>query len=355
MTNHLFNILTINPGSTSTKVALFSNNEKRVQQTIRHEPKSVQGTRLWDQFDRRLNAVQTFIADNHITLLDAVVGRGGLFKPVKRGTFKVNKTMVNDARRGVQGEHVSNLGCALAQSVAESFDCPAFVVDPVSVDEFEPVARLSGHPLIERTCLSHALNLGAAAHWTAEKMGIDISESRFIVAHLGSGISVAPLLNGRIIDVNDASNAGPFSPERTGSLPMQPFASLCFSGQYTFKDIKKLVNGQGGLMAYLNTNDLIVVEHKITDGDSNAKLVYDAMIYQIAKEIGAMATVLCGNVQAIVLTGGLAQSNTLVSALSERIAFIAPVHVYAGELEMEAMAAGAWRVLTGQEKMKIYR
>ena len=354
MPETVFNILTINPGSTSTKVALFENNAKRVQQTIRHDPESVPGTRLWDQFDLRLHAVQTFIAENQITRLEAVVGRGGLFKPVKRGTFKVNQTMINDARRGLQGEHVSNLGCALAQSVAEAFDCPAFVVDPVSVDEFEPVARLSGHPLIERRCLSHALNLRAAAYWTAEKSGNDISESRFIAAHLGSGISVAPLLNGRIIDVNDASNAGPFSPERTGSLPMQPFASLCFSGQYTLKEIKQLVNGQGGLMAYLNTNDLRVVETKIQDGDDNAKKVYEAMIYQIAKEIGAMATVLLGDVQAIVLTGGLAQSKKLISHLSKRVEFIAPVHVYAGELEMEAMAAGAWRVLTGQEKVKIY-
>ncbi len=355
LTSKSFLIFVINPGSTSTKLALFENKELLNAQTVTHdENKLATCEGIFDQMDLRLAAVREFLDKINPPRLDAVVGRGGLLKPLSRGTYLVNEQMIKDARRGVQGQHVSNLGCILAHLVAAEYQCPAMVVDPVSVDEFEPVARLSGHPLIERRSLSHALNLRAAAIWAAEREGAAVDRVNFVAAHLGGGISVAAIKGGRIIDVNDASSAGPFSPERSGSLPLMPFAELCFSGKYSLAQIKKMIMGEGGMKAYLGTSDLTVVEKRIRAGDEKAKLVFDAMVYQIAKEIGAMATVLCGEVRAIVLTGSLAFSEMLVESLKARISFIAPVVVIAGEKEAEAMAQGAWRVLVGVEKLKEY-
>jgi butyrate kinase len=282
------------------------------------------------------------------------VGRGGLLRPLKRGTYLVNDAMIEDARAGVQGDHVSNLGCALAEKIADLYKCKAFVVDPVSVDEFEPLARYSGHPLISRRALSHSLNLRAAAIWAAEQLGIRIEESQFVVAHLGGGISVAPLKGGRIIDVNDASSDGPFSPERAGGLPLQPLIDLCYSGEYSKSDIRQMVMGKGGLSAYLGTTDAREIEKRISDGDRKAEEIYMAMAYQISKEIAAMASVLFGRVNAVVITGGLARSARLLDAIRERIAFLGPLVVFPGELEMEAMAAGAFRVLSGSEKVVNY-
>lgn len=346
----MYKILVINPGSTSTKIALFHDNKKIIQENIIHdaeENRKYPG--VWDQYDMRLGDIQSFIKSNDIDSLSAVVGRGGLLRPVRRGVYPVNDLMLKDARSNYQGEHISNIGCALAHDVAQQFDCPAFVVDPVSVDEFEPVARISGHPLIERRSLSHALNLRAAAIWAAEKLAVDVNKINFIVAHLGGGISVAPVQAGRIIDVNDASSDGPFSPERTGGLPLQPFIKLCFSGKYSEGEMKKMVMGKGGLVAYTGSADLTALESRMEQGDSEARLLFQAMAYQIAKEIGAMATVLSGDVAAIVLTGGLAKSGGLVAEIEERVRFIAPIIVFPGELEMEAMAAGALRVLTNKE------
>jgi len=347
-------ILAINPGSTSTKVAIFAGNRKIKESKLNHSQEELDRfNALWDQFDMRLKAIQDFLADQNYRF-DAVVGRGGLLKPVRRGTYLVNDAMLEDARAGVQGEHVSNLGCALAYRVAQKYGCNAYVVDPVSVDEFQSLARYSGHPLITRRSLSHALNIRAAAIWAAEQINKDVTQTNYIVAHMGGGISVAPVQGGSIIDVNDASSDGPFSPERTGGLPLQPFIDLCFSGRFSRRDMKRLVMGNGGLVAYLNTNDLKVVEEKIRQGDDYAREVFQAMIYQIAKEIGAMSTVLHGQVQRIVLTGGLARSDRLVTELRERVQFIAPVIVIPGELEMEAMAAGVLRVLSKQEQAKTY-
>ena len=349
-------ILVINPGSTSTKTALFCSDKQIVShvETLQSSRSNSTGS-LWEQFETRLLAVQRFIQNNKISRIDAVVGRGGLLKPVRRGIYKVNETMLQDARKGVQGEHPANLGCALAQQIAQEWRCPAFVVDPVSVDEFEPPARYSGHPLIERRTLSHALNLRAAAYWGADKQGISLQKSRFVISHLGGGISIAAVRGGRIIDVNDASSAGPFSPERSGSLPLQQFADLCFSGTYSRAKIKKMIMGEGGLVAYLGTSNLIEIEARIDGGDLKAKEVYEAMAYQVAKEIAAMASVLCGRVDAVVLTGGLANSHRFLGKIKKRISFIAPIIVFAGELEMEAMASGALRVLTGNERAKNYR
>ena len=347
-------ILVINPGSTSTKVALFHGDEKIESREIRHDP--WKGAELWDQFEPRAAAVETFLqsALPPGRDLQAVAGRGGLLKPLKRGTYRVNGSMIEDCRRNVQGAHVSNLGAALAGAIARRYGCPAYTVDPVSVDEFEPLAYYSGHPLIPRRSLSHALNLRAAALRAAGQLELDADRSAFVVVHMGGGISVAPVQGGRVIDVNDASSAGPFSPERSGSLPLMPVIDLCFSGQYSIDQIKRMIMGRGGMKAYLGTSDLAKVECRIESGDEKALVVLRAMAYQIAKETGAMATVLRGQVDAVVLTGGLAHSERLIQELKSRIAFIAPVLVYPGEMELEAMAGGVLRVLRGREQALTY-
>lgn len=351
-------ILAINPGSTSTKVAVFEDETCTHAEHLGHPSEELEEVgSLWGQFELRKNAVLKFLQDNglELTSFDAVVGRGGLLKPLRGGTYRVNEAMIEDARRGVQGQHVSNLGCALAKAIADEAGCPAFVVDPVSVDEFEPLARYSGHPRIERRSLAHALSIHAVARRAAQQLGLDYEVANFVVAHLGGGISVAPVKGGRIIDVNDASSDGPFSPERTGGLPLQPFITLCFSGEFTEQEMRRFVMGKGGLVAYLGTNNAVEVERRIVqERDARAREVYEAMAYQIAKEIGAMATVLKGQVDAIVLTGGLASSDMLCNWIAERVSFIARIIRYPGELEMEAMAEGALRVLRGEQEALEY-
>lgn len=352
-----YKIFVINPGSTSTKVALFENNRLIFEETIRHDLERLKKFQsIGDQLAFRKQALLTLLATRQtgVKQFDAVVGRGGLLRPLAGGTYRVNDRMIEDARIGVQGEHASNLGCPLAAFTASQAGCPAFVVDPISVDEFEPLARYSGHPLLERKSLAHTLNIHAVSRWMAKKMEIPFEKSRFVVAHLGGGISVAPVKGGRIVDVNDASSAGPFSPERTGTLPLQGFITLCFSGTYTEKQMRRLVMGGGGLVAYLKTNDAREVEKRIGRGDKKAREVYEAMAYQIAGEIGSMAAVLSGKVDAVVLTGGLAQSALLTGWIRKRVAFIAPVECIPGEFEMQAMAEGALRVLTGEEKALEY-
>lgn len=352
-----YKILVINPGSTSTKVALFENETPKFEEKINHPIEQLkQIPNLWDQFDFRKKDLFAFLDRHHVSSqeLSAVVGRGGLIKPIPGGTYLVNEAMIADARQGVQGEHASNLGCALAKSIADLSGVPAYTVDPVAVDEFEPLARYSGHPLIQRRTLAHALNIHAVGRMAAQKLGIDYLQANFIIAHLGGGISICPLKQGRIIDVNDASSSGPFSPERTGELPLQQFIDLCFSGKYTERHMRKLVMGEGGLIAYLKTNNAEEVERRIREGNEEAKIIYEAMAYQIAKEIGAMATVVKGDVRAIVISGGLAQSQILINWITERVKFIAEVFVFPGEFEMEALAKGALRVLRGQEAAKNY-
>lgn len=350
-------ILVVNPGSTSTKIAIFEGENQVDLKVLRHSPEELSMFKtLWEQFDFRLKIILEFLDENGLKPADfsAIVGIGGLLRPVKGGVYRVNEKMLEDARNNFQGEHPSNLGCALAYEIAKMGNVEAFTVDPVSVDEFEPLARYSGHPLIQRRSLSHALNIHATARLASEKIGKKYEEANFIIAHLGGGISVCPVKGGKIIDANDASSDGPFSPERTGGLPLQPFITLCFSGKYNEQEIRKLVMGKGGLVAYLGTNDANEVEKRINEGDAYAREVYEAMAYQIAKEIGAMATVLKGDVDAIVLTGGLANSKMLVDWIIERVSFIAPVLVFPGEDEMKALALGALRVLRGEEKAKEY-
>jgi len=357
MKNDVYEILIINPGSTSTKVAKFENEELIIQKTLSH-PDSVlkRYKTIIDQFPYRQKAIESFLADEKISVseLQAIVGRGGLFRAIEGGTYEINENMKTDAREGKHGQHSSNLGCLLASAIAEKSNIPAFVVDPVSVDEFEPLARYSGHVLLERKCLSHALNLHMVARWTAKKRNISLQKSSFVIAHLGGGISIAPLKSGKIIDVNDASSAGPFSPDRTGTLPLQGFIDLCFSGKYSKKETKKMVMGEGGLKSYFGITDVLEVEKRIKNGDSKAKEIIEAMAYQIAKEIGAMVTVLNGKVDSIILTGGLAKYDRLVNWINERVKFIAPIEKIPGEFEMEALAMGALRVLRKEEQAKQY-
>jgi butyrate kinase len=340
-------ILVINPGSTSTKLALYLDDQPEACTEVRHDTGSApRSARLWDQYRERLHRVRewAFATTREVS---AVVGRGGLLRPVAGGTYRVNQRMLDDAQNNVQGEHASNLGCAMAHALAKEFGCDAYVVDPVSVDELEPLARYSGHPVISRKSLSHALNIHAAARRAAKELNLPFEESMFVVAHLGGGISIAPVRGGRIVDINDASSDGPFSPDRTGGLPLQEFITLCFSGSHTEQEVRQLVMGNGGLFAYLGTRDARKVEQSIAGGDEKAREVYQAMAYQIAKEIGAMATVSSGEIQAIVLTGGLAASEQLIGWIRDRVEFIAPVRTYPGEDEMKALAEGALGVLNG--------
>lgn len=347
-----FTILAINPGSTSTKIALFRNNEQIADGTIKHEaPKGG----IWDEFETRLGQIkEKFEAIRGDAVLSAVVGRGGLLKPLTGGTYTVDEAMLADARANLQGEHAANMGCAFADAIGREQGVAAYIVDPICTDEFEDIARYSGHPLIERRALAHTLNMHSVARRAAKDNGIPYDQSHFVVAHLGGGISISPIRGGRIIDANDASSNGPFSPDRTGTLPLQPFIKLCFSGKYDAAEMKKMVMGNGGLVAYLGTNDLMEAEERAANGDTKADEVIEAMSYQIAKEIGCMAAALGRKPDGIVLTGGIARSERVVNAVKLRVGWIAPVYTYPGEHEMTALAEGTLRVLSGEEQPKKY-
>ncbi len=351
---HEHTILVVNPGSTSTKVAVAEGESLVRRETFRHSSEELkQMPRIWDQFQLRTATLKAWVEQN-LSRCDAVITLGGLLRPLAGGVYKVNQAMINDARANLQGEHASNLGCALAFELAQLFSCQAFVGDPVSVDEFEPLSYYSGHPLIKRRALSHSLNIHAAARRAAHDRGTQLGNASFIIAHLGGGISIAPVKSGKIVDVNDAASDGPFSPERTGGMPLQQFISLMVSRQYNELQLRKLVMGEGGLVAYLGTNSVIEVEKRVNEGDAAATEVFQAMAYQIAKEIGAMSTVLSGKVDAIVLTGGAASSTMLTGWIQERVEFIAPVMIYPGEDEMQALASAAFRVLSGEEQLLEY-
>lgn len=347
-------VLVVNPGSTSTKLAVFTDCEQRYAETIWHPVSDLERfPSIWSQFSYRLTICRTW-ASKHVEECDAVVAIGGLLKPVPGGTYRVNERMVHDAESNLHGEHASNLGCAVAYRLAHEYKCLPLVVDPVSVDEFEPLAYYSGYPTIKRRSLSHAVSIHAAARRTAREMSMPLDKTSFVVCHLGGGISIAAVRGGRIIDVNDAASDGPFSPERTGGLPLQAFIDLCYSHTFTKEQVKSLVMGRGGLVAYLGTNSTQEVERMIDKGDEKAREVYQAMAYQIAKEIGAMGTVLKGNVDAIIITGGIARSSMLIPWVEERVRTIARVIIYPGDDEMKALAAGALRVLQGEEPAKEY-
>lgn len=350
-------ILTINPGSTSTKVALFMDKQNVHQKNLSHSAEELEKfDQVVDQYQYRLDIILDWLRETGTGLdsLDAVVGRGGLLAPIPGGTYKVTPGMIDDLRKAARGEHASNLGAMLAKGIAGRAGVPAYIVDPVSVDEFDDIARISGLPELPRRTHSHALNIKAVAHRVAKEEGRPLTDLRLIMVHLGGGISIAPVKDGRMIDVNGANDQGPFSPERAGGVPTEALVKIAYSGKYSHGELKKKVIGKAGLVGYLGTNDAREVEKMIEQGDQKAALVFRAMAYQIAKEIGAMATVLKGKVDYIVLTGGLAHSERLVSMITGMIGFIAPVKVHPGEDEMRALAEGAYRVLSGEEKAKIY-
>ncbi len=349
-------VLAINPGSTSTKVAVFEKKENLLQENIDHSEEDLKHfKKITDQFEYRKKLIIDWLNKEGYKLEDfiAIVARGGLIRPIPSGIYSVTDAMIEDLKIGVQGQHASNLGGIIARSIADEFSLPAYIVDPVAVDEFEDIARISGMKEIPRRSLVHALNIKATAYRVAGEKGRDIKDLNMIAAHLGGGISIVPLKNGRMIDTNNANEMGPFSPERSGGLPSSDLAKLCFSGKYKdFSEFKPLIRGRGGLYSYLGTKDLREAE-KMMENDDYAKLVVDAMAYQISKEIGAMATVLEGKVDYIILTGGMAYSKYLTESIKKRVQFIAPVIVEAGEDEMEALNDGVLRLLDGEEA-KVY-
>lgn len=352
-----FRILVINPGSTSTKIAVFEDEAEGFSRSINHSRLELEPfDRVWDQYEFRKKVIKEALEDaqQRPEKLSAVVGRGGLFRPVVSGTYRVNELMIEDGRNAYGGEHPSNLGAVLAFGIGWDYHIPSFIVDPPSVDEFVPTARYSGLPEFPRRSLFHALNIKATARLAASDLKKRYNQVNLIVAHLGGGISVAAIGKGKVVDANNALDSGPFTPERTGSLPMFEFAQWCFSGKVRLDQVKKRLVGGGGLVAYLDTNNCKEVEKMIQEGNKEAKRVYDAMIYQIACEIGNRAVALKGKVDAIILTGGLAHSDYVVERLREWVGFLAKILVYPGEDEMKALALGALRVLKGEEEAKTY-
>lgn len=350
-------VLAINPGSTSTKVAIFEGEKELKTFKIDHKKEDLEKyKKIPDQYDYRLNLIGDWLKLENISTssLIAVVGRGGLLRSMPGGTYSVTDVMIEDLKIGIQGEHASNLGGMLAKGLADLENIPAYIVDPVAVDEFHEIARISGLKEVPRKSLVHALNIKAVSHRKAKEVNKRLEDLNLVVAHLGGGISIAAVEKGKIIDVNNAKEMGPFSPDRTGSLPIGDLVKMCYSGKYTLSEMKLMIQGEGGLFSYLGTMDGRDVEERIKNGDEYAKLIYDAMAYQIGKEIGTYAAVLYGKVDYIILTGGLSYSAYLVDKIKEMIEFISEVVVYPGEDEMEALNKGAQRVLNGQEKVKIY-
>lgn len=354
-----YRLLIMNPGSTSTKIGVYEDDKEILIETLRHSAEEIgQYPTIVDQFEFRKNVILNVLKEKNfdIKTLSAVVGRGGLLKSIEGGTYAVNDSMLEDLKIGVQGQHASNLGGIIANEIAKELNIPAFIVDPVVVDEMEEVARVSGMPEIERKSIFHALNQKAVAKRYAKECNKDYSELNLIVAHLGGGISVGAHKAGRVVDVNNALDGeGPFSPERSGGVPVGDLVKLCFSGKYSEAEIKKMITGKGGIVAYLGTNDAKAVDERAAAGDAEAKLIYDAMGYQVAKEIGKCAAVLSGKVDAIILTGGIAYSKNLVSYIKERVEFISQVVVYPGEDEILALAEGGLRVLRGEEAAREYK
>ena len=354
-----YKLLIINPGSTSTKIAVYEDEKELFEETLRHSSEEIgEFKHILDQKSFRIELILEILQQNKIDIkeMNAIVGRGGLLKPIISGTYNVNDLMLKDLKESVQGEHASNLGAIIANEIANSINKPAFIVDPVVVDEMEEIARLSGIPELQRKSIFHALNQKAVAKRYAKENSKKYEDINIIVCHMGGGVSVGAHKNGKIIDVNNALDGdGAFSPERSGGVPAGDLARMCFSGKYTLEEVLKKITGKGGFVAYLDTNDARVVEKGALLGEPKAKLVHDAMGYQVAKDIGAAATVLNGKVDVIILTGGMTYGKPMVNLISEKVGFIAPIVVYPGEDEMLALAQGVIRVLSGEEELKEYK
>jgi len=352
-------ILVINPGSTTTKIAIYNNRKETFLINVKHDKEVLQKfDRIFDQYEYRKNMISEILENSGFDLrrMDIIVGRGGLFKPIAGGVYKVNEAMLRDVQNPM-GEHESNLGGVIAYELAKEAGShvPAIIVDPTCMDEMEEIARISGMPELPRRSFLHALNQRVIGRKYAKEINKRYEDINVIVVHMGGGISCGAHCKGRIIDVNNGLNGdGPMSPERSGGLPVGQLVDLCFSGKYNRNEIMKKIKGNGGLYAYLNTSDAIEIEKRIENGDKYALLVYEAMCYQVAKEIGALGTVLKGEVDGILLTGGLAFGKMIVDYITERVQHIGPVKIYPGEGEMEALAMNGYLVLTEEIMVKEY-
>ncbi|MBR0488834.1 MAG: butyrate kinase [Prevotella sp.] len=351
-------ILVINPGSTSTKIAVYNDAKPMLLRSIKH---SVEELSQFDDVTEQHEYRKKLIIDDLTRMgcefhFSAVVGRGGLAKPVEGGVYEINEKMIADTKADHNHKHACDLGCIISYEIAKDIPgCRSFIADPGVVDELNDYARISGSPLMKRICIWHALNQRAIARRYANEIGKEYEDLNLIICHLGGGISIAAHEKGRAVDANNALDGeGPFSPERAGSLPAADLIRLCFSGKYTEQQLLKRVAGEAGLIAHLGTNDMQEIERRIAAGDKQAELVVDAMIYHTAKNIVAESAVLCGKVDAILLTGGMARSQYVISRLRKRIDFLAPTHCYPGEDEMEALALNALAVLTGKREAKTY-
>ena len=347
-------ILAINPGSTSTKIALYEDRELLFKESVEHSSEELEKyPTIASQYSMRKDHITDTLSRHGYSadMLSAVVGRGGLLPPVKSGAYEVNEEMADVLMNRPVLEHASNLGGLIAKDIADEAGIPAYIYDSVSVDELSDVARITGLSEIVRTSQSHCLNMRAAAIKTAQEMGSAYTDMNLVVAHLGGGISLSAHRHGQMLDIV-SDDEGPFSPERSGRLPIKNFIKLC--AQHDINDIKKMVRGNGGLVSLLGTNSALEVQKRIDSGDERARLVYEAMAYQIAKSIGELAVVLGGEVDAIVITGGIAYSEFITEYIKKKVSFIAPVRILPGENELESLAFGAYRVLTGEEKAHIF-
>lgn len=352
-------ILVINPGSTTTKFAIFEDDNMIFEKNIRHLPEEIASFEtISSQFHFRKNHIMNELIERKIDIdrIAAVIGRGGLVKPIESGVYRINKRLKEDLEKGILGQHACNLGGLIADDIASSLpNASAFVVDPVVVDELQPVARISGHPEIERISIFHALNQKAVARFYAASVNRNYEDLNLIIAHMGGGVSIGAHKKGKVVDVNNALYGdGPFSPERSGSLPSGQLVDLCFSGRFTKAELKSMITGKGGMVAYLGTNDFLKVCISADNGDERAILIRDAAAYQVSKEIGAMAAVLHGHVDAILLTGGMAHQEKHMSKIKSMVEFIAEVFVYPGEGEIKALAFNGLLALDGKIEIKSY-
>ena len=350
--------LIINPGSTSTKIGVFEDETLLFEETLRHSTEEIaQYASIVDQKDFRKQIILDLLNEKNFDIksLQVVVGRGGMLKPIPGGTYAVSDALLEDLKIGKQGQHASNLGGILAREISDSIGVPSYIVDPVVVDELMPISRYSGVPELPRTSVFHALNQKAVAKRYAKEQGKAYDSLNLVVVHMGGGVSVGAHEKGRVIDVFNALDGdGAFSPERAGAVPSGALIKMCFSGQYTEKEVYKKIVGNGGFNAYVGTNDMRDVEKMVQNGDKKAEEVREAFIMQVAKNIGSMACVLKGKVDQIIITGGIAYDKVVVAGLTERAGFIAPITVYPGEDELLALAQGALRVMNGEEKAMEY-
>ncbi|WP_047375891.1 butyrate kinase [Exiguobacterium sp. ZOR0005] len=349
-------ILAINPGSTSTKVGLFDGSDEILTKTVRHG-QDVTGLSLPEQLPYREQEVRDLLTESNIAggSLSAIVGRGGLLAPMPSGTYAVNAQMREDLASGRFGVHASNLGGLIAYRLGKLFQVPNYIVDPVVVDELQPVARPTGMPEINRRSIFHALNQKAVGKRFATEIGSDYTDLNLIIAHLGGGITVGAHEKGQVIDVNNGLDGdGPLAPERAGSIPVGQVVELCYSTRYKESEMKQKIVGRGGLYAHLGTYDALEIEERMTGGDEQASRLYETMAYRVAQEIAKHGATLSGQVDAILLTGGIAYSEWLTDYIKQRVSYLAPVHVYPGEDELKALAEGALRVIGQQETVRHY-